>query len=78
MNNDIIEKVFSVYGNDLPKDRDLYQAKTISPVTMLEIRKAFGSYNKFRQAYLAKAMEEKKPEVAEKTKVVKDVKKSKK
>jgi hypothetical protein len=72
---DTIEKVFKVYGNDLPEDRDLYQATVASPVTMLELRKEFGSYEKFKQAYLARIIE-KRNEVKTTTKgAKKDAKK---
>ena len=69
--NDIIKKVYDVYGNDLPKDRHLYQARQVSPVAMLEIKKEFGSYERFRKSYLASIMEKRSQDA----KVTKDGKK---
>jgi len=71
MSNQIIEKVFEVYGNDLPNNKDLYQATVASPVTMLEIKKEFGSYERFRKSYLASIMEKRSQDA----KVTKDGKK---
>lgn len=67
MKNSIIEKVYSVYKENLPKDKDLYQAKQASPVIILEVRKEFGSYEKFKEAYYGYVADLRQKEAEKKT-----------
>lgn len=72
----IIEQVFDVYGADLQNNRSLFSAQTKSPVAMLSINKAFGSWNKFYRDYIAYVANVRKEQAAAKV-VTKKTKKAK-
>lgn len=52
MMNDTIEKVFAVYGDNLP-DKVLFNATVKSPVSVKLIDKKFKSWAKFEKEYKA-------------------------
>lgn len=72
----LIEQAFEVFGNELPADKDLFQATEKNQVTMLMVRKEFKTYEAFRKAYLAHAINT-RTEKAKKEVVTKEVKSGK-
>lgn len=78
----ILKQAFEVFGNKLP-ERHEYSATVAKPATLLEIKKAFGSFKEFAKQYNIFVIEQRNKEVKEKvvtkpapkkvTKVTKDV-----
>lgn len=60
--SEIIHKVFSVFGNDIPKERHNYSATEKSPIPMREIKKKFGSYENFLKEYNAYCIQKRNDE----------------
>lgn len=48
---DIFQKVFEFYGEEVPYEKDLYSAKDNPPVPVRAIVKEFGSYKEFKREY---------------------------
>lgn len=55
---DILKSVFDVYGHELKNCRSSFSAKAESPVPMLDINKAFRSWNKFYIEYMEYCVQE--------------------
>lgn len=48
---EILEKIYTVYGDNLPVGTSEYSAVEASPVTVLDLKKAFKTYENFKLEY---------------------------
>lgn len=76
---EILEKIYAVYGDSIPEGTSEYSAVAASPVTVLEVKKAFKSYENFKLEYTKFCMAkraEKAAKLVTKPEGTKDVKKA--